>query len=129
MRRPLANWRTYAEELVLRSRTTWPRSTAYFWRILAQCLQSSRYSLAWASSREETQTSNFAPSKLALRTESKASARVIPTWRDFWMIRTGALSVIQANCSGRKNWRGKKFFKARITSDRFGWLWFGSEVM
>ena len=56
---------------------------------LAHSLQSSRYNIAWNSSREVTQTSNLAPAGLAFMTESKASVLVAPSWRNFPQIRKG----------------------------------------
>src|SRR6476469_3461372 len=53
------------------------------------------------SSRELTQTSNRASAGLALRTESRASVLVAPTWRDFSQMRRCHWSLIQAAWVGR----------------------------
>src|SRR5258705_10469231 len=78
-----------------------PRSVAARLRMVAQSLQSSRYKRDWTSSRELTQTSNLASAKLALRTESRASVLVAPTWRDFSRILRGQGSLGQAGWVGR----------------------------
>src|SRR5689334_20891096 len=85
-----------------------PRSVAARLKIVAQSLQSSRYKRDWTSSRELTQTSNLASAWLALRTESRASVLVAPTWRDFSQILRGQGSLSQAAWVGRNQLKSKR---------------------